>query len=82
MGLALPLVKTTSNALGDFILIYSGASATGVLAIRFAKLSGLRVLTTCSPSNFEQVKALGAEAAFDYVCILTQWCDDIQLTSI
>ncbi|EAW06525.1 zinc-binding alcohol dehydrogenase family protein [Aspergillus clavatus NRRL 1] len=48
------------------ILIYGGSSATGTLAIQFAKLSGYKVLTTCSPRNFDLVKSLGADAAFDY----------------
>ncbi|KAM3557497.1 hypothetical protein MY1884_004484 [Beauveria asiatica] len=34
--------------------------------IQLAKLSGLTVITTCSPANFDLVKALGASAAFDY----------------
>jgi NADPH:quinone reductase-like Zn-dependent oxidoreductase len=50
---------------GDFVLIYSGVSATSALAIQFAKLSGLRVITTRSPSRFEKVKLLGAEKAFN-----------------
>jgi len=48
------------------ILIYGGSTATGSLAIQFAKLSGAEVFTTCSPRNFEYVKSLGATAAFDY----------------
>jgi len=48
------------------ILIYGGSTATGSLAIQFAKLSGLTVITTCSPRNFELVKKYGADAAFDY----------------
>lgn len=48
------------------ILIYGGSTATGLLGIQFAALSGYRVVTTCSPSNFEYVKSLGADAAFDY----------------
>jgi hypothetical protein len=35
-------------------------------AIQFAKLSGLEVLATSSPSNFEYLKWLGADAVFDY----------------
>lgn len=31
-----------------------------------AKLSGYKVLTTCSPRNFDYVKSLGADAVFDY----------------
>ncbi|KAL5336021.1 GroES-like protein [Aspergillus crustosus] len=48
------------------VLIYGGSSATGTLAIQFAKLSGYTVITTCSPRNFDLVKSLGADAVFDY----------------
>jgi NADPH:quinone reductase-like Zn-dependent oxidoreductase len=48
------------------ILIYGGSTATGALAIQFAKLSGYNVLTTCSPRNFDLAKSLGADAVFDY----------------
>ena len=48
------------------ILIYAGSTATGTLAIQLAKLSGYKVLTTCSPHNFELVRRLGADAVFDY----------------
>lgn len=48
------------------LLIYGGSTATGVLAIQFAKLSGYKVYTTCSPRNFDLVKSLGADEVFDY----------------
>lgn len=48
------------------ILIYGGSTATGTLAIQFAKLSGYNVITTCSPRNFDLVRSLGADAVFDY----------------
>ena len=35
-------------------------------ALQFARLSGCRVITTCSPRNFQLVKALGAHEVFDY----------------
>lgn len=47
-------------------MIYGGATATGILGLQFAKLSGFTVVTTCSPSNFDYVKSLGADAVFDY----------------
>ncbi|CZR61994.1 related to zinc-binding oxidoreductase ToxD [Phialocephala subalpina] len=58
-----PLEKKDS---GTPILIYGGSSATGTLAIQFAKLSGLKVITTASPHNFELLKKLGADHVFDY----------------
>ena len=48
------------------ILIYGGSTATGALAIQYAKLSGLEVITACGSHNFDYVKSLGADAAFDY----------------
>ncbi|KAF3760258.1 putative zinc-binding oxidoreductase ToxD [Cryphonectria parasitica EP155] len=50
----------------DVIFIYGGSTATGTVAIQFAKLSGWRVVTTCSPRNFDLVKGLGADLVFDY----------------
>ncbi|KAA8567260.1 hypothetical protein EYC84_010295 [Monilinia fructicola] len=42
------------------------ASATGTLAIQFARLSGLEVITTSSPRNFQLLKDLGADHVLDY----------------
>ncbi|KAH8426388.1 zinc-binding alcohol dehydrogenase family protein [Aspergillus melleus] len=63
LKLAWPTQPTTEKTP---VLIYGGSSATGTLAIQFAKLSGYTVLTTCSPHNFDLVKSLGADAVFDY----------------
>jgi NADPH:quinone reductase-like Zn-dependent oxidoreductase len=63
LKLALPTEPTKEPTQ---ILIYGGSTATGTLAIQFAKLSGYTVLTTCSPHNFNLVKKLGADAVFDY----------------
>ncbi|KIX96003.1 uncharacterized protein Z520_08258 [Fonsecaea multimorphosa CBS 102226] len=49
-----------------FILINGGSSATGTLAIQFAKLSGLEVVATASPQNFRLLRSLGADHVFDY----------------
>lgn len=48
------------------VLIYGGSTATGIFAIQFAKASGLKVIATASPHNFEYLKSLGADAVFDY----------------
>ncbi|OOQ91706.1 Protein TOXD [Penicillium brasilianum] len=63
LKLALPSEPITDSTP---ILIYGGSTATGTLAIQFAKLSGYKVLTTCSPHNFDLVTGLGADAVFDY----------------
>ncbi|KAM0247180.1 hypothetical protein ACHAP5_004259 [Fusarium lateritium] len=63
LGLPLP---TDAKKSDDFVLIYGGSTATGIYGIQFAKLSGLRVVATASPHNFDYLKSLGAEAVFDY----------------
>lgn len=67
LKLPLPVLQTAdAGPKGPDILIYGGATATGMFAIQFARLSGCRVLTTCSPRNFSLMKALGAHEVFDY----------------
>lgn len=48
------------------LLIYGGSTATGILGIQFAKLSGLTVIATSSPRNFDYLRSLGADAVYDY----------------
>ncbi|KAB8078305.1 chaperonin 10-like protein [Aspergillus leporis] len=63
LKLALP---TEPISQPETILIYGGSTATGSLAIQYAKLSGYKAITTCSPHNFDFVKKLGADAVYDY----------------
>lgn len=48
------------------VLIYGGSTATGYLAIQFAKISGYTVLATASPHNFDYLKEAGADYVFNY----------------
>lgn len=65
LKLAMPN-KPLEPAKSQQILIYGGSTATGTLAIQYAKLSGYEVLTTCSPKNFDLVKGRGADMVWDY----------------
>ncbi|EJT73096.1 hypothetical protein GGTG_09946 [Gaeumannomyces tritici R3-111a-1] len=68
-ALKLPLPSDEAGvkaAAGTPILIYGGSTATGILGIQYAKLSGFRVLTTASPRNFDYLRSLGADEVFDY----------------
>ncbi|KAK3991013.1 putative zinc-binding oxidoreductase ToxD [Cladorrhinum sp. PSN332] len=64
------------------ILIYGGSTATGLLGIQYAALSGYRVATTCSPKNFGLVERLvPGIKAFDYrsgtvVEDIKRWVDE------
>ena len=51
----------------QYILIWGGASSSGVLAIQIAKnIYGLKVITTASPKHNELLKSLGADHVFNY----------------
>lgn len=62
----LPLGDKTTETSERAILIYGGSTTTGLMAIQWAKLSGMLVITTCSAANFGLVKERGADHAFDY----------------
>jgi NADPH:quinone reductase-like Zn-dependent oxidoreductase len=63
LGLPLPPAKVSEPTP---VLIYGASTATGTLAVQFAKLSGAEVYATASPHNFDMVKKLGADHVFDY----------------
>jgi len=63
LGLPFPPAKVQSPT---SVLIYGASTATGTLAVQFAKLSGCEVIATASPHNFDLVKKLGADQVFDY----------------
>ncbi|KAF0325747.1 zinc-binding oxidoreductase [Colletotrichum asianum] len=48
------------------VLIWGGSSIVGYFTIQLAKLHGYKVITTCSPRNFDKIKAAGATHVFDY----------------
>ncbi|KAI0160283.1 GroES-like protein [Xylariaceae sp. FL1272] len=64
-SLKLPSPSNPSNTPFP-ILIYGGSTATGIYGIQYAKASGLSVIATSSPHNFELLKAVGADHVFDY----------------
>lgn len=63
LGLPLPPAKVQEPTT---VLIYGGSTATGTLAIQYAKHSGCEVIATASPHNFDLLHKLGADQVFDY----------------
>lgn len=57
----LPYVKS-----GDKIFINGGSGGTGVFGIQIAKAAGCHVTTSCSTTNVELCKSLGADRVVDY----------------
>lgn len=66
MSLGLPMPTPNPSGGKGAVLIYGGSTATGMYGIQYAKASGLTVITTASPHNFDLLKSLGADAVFDY----------------
>ena len=64
--LALPSPTLNPTRTGKSVLIWGGSSAVGGNAIQLVKAAGFEVVTTCSSRNFDYVKSLGADKAFDY----------------
>lgn len=67
LGMPFPTEPKSRLQPPSYLLIYGGSTASGTMAIQFAKLSGQTVITTCSPRNFDLVKNLGADLVLDYV---------------
>lgn len=68
-ALALPLPKTSDAnppSSGKSVLVWGGSSSVGATAIQLAAGAGHKVVSVASARNIEKVKALGADAVFDY----------------
>lgn len=63
------------------VLVIGGSSGTGHVGIQLAKALGAgKVVTTCSPQNFDFVRRLGADEAIDYR--QADWWADLKPGSI
>ncbi|WP_374285169.1 zinc-binding alcohol dehydrogenase family protein [Novosphingobium sp.] len=51
---------------GMRVVVNGGAGGTGSFAVQLAKMAGAQVAATCSPRNFDYVRALGADHVIDY----------------
>ena len=65
-SLGLPLPSANPPKARKIILVWGGSSSVGSSTIQLARASGIEVVATASPKNFEYVKKLGASAVFDY----------------
>ncbi|KAK5716769.1 hypothetical protein LTR15_009661 [Elasticomyces elasticus] len=64
--LALPLPTQKPEPIERTVLIWGGSSSVGSCAIQLATASGLDVVVTASPKNFDYCKSLGAKQCFNY----------------
>ena len=54
------------NAAGKHLFVHAGSGGIGSFTIQWARALGMRVSTTCSTSNVDWVRELGAETVVDY----------------
>jgi threonine dehydrogenase-like Zn-dependent dehydrogenase len=67
LDLALPTtIGKSEKKQGLSILVWSGASSVGTMAIQLASLAGFTVFATASETHHEYLKTLGATQVFDY----------------
>ncbi|KAK3613901.1 hypothetical protein LTR22_027971 [Elasticomyces elasticus] len=52
MGLEFPFMSTKSNIKSEVVVVYSGSSSVGCVAIQLAVNAGYRVLATANPKHF------------------------------
>lgn len=64
--LGLPLPTSDPKSSGKTILVWGGSGSVGAATVQLAVASGLEVVSTSSPKNFDFVKKLGATEVFDY----------------
>ena len=60
------LIEFAELSKGQVVLILSGAGGTGSFAIQLAKSVDAHVITTCSDTNHDYAKQLGADTILDY----------------
>lgn len=64
--LNLPFPSKNAKATNGVLFVNGASSSVGAVTVQLAIASGLDVIATASPGNFEFVKSLGAREVFDY----------------
>lgn len=62
----IPLVELARLTAGERVLIHAGAGGVGHVAVQIARHLGAEVIATCSASNAEFCRNLGAHRVIDY----------------
>ena len=69
LGLGYPELGTEMGMFGKgskTLLLWGGSSSVGSSVLQLARASGVHVVTTASPANYEYCKKLGATLVLDY----------------
>ncbi|KAI9893972.1 MAG: hypothetical protein M1814_004742 [Vezdaea aestivalis] len=66
MNIPVPDPNKAVPKLDEWVLLLGGAGGVGQYAIQLCKAAGYKVIASCSKRTADAVKALGADATFDY----------------
>lgn len=64
--LHLPYPSKNAQQTDKVLFVNGGSSSVGTVTIQLATASGIDVIATASPANFDFVKSLGVKEVFDY----------------
>lgn len=64
--LHLPYPSKDATEINKVLFVNGASSSVGAVTVQLAVASGLSVIATASPSNFDFVKSLGVKGVFDY----------------
>ncbi|RDI76943.1 hypothetical protein Vi05172_g13044 [Venturia inaequalis] len=64
--LNLPYPSKNAKATNKVLFVNGASSSVGAVTIQLAVASGIKVIATASPANFEFAKRLGVKEVFDY----------------
>lgn len=76
-GTKIELAAKPCNESSKWVVILGAAGSVGQFSVQVAKLCGFKVLASCSPSNNEFVKSIGADATFNYKLSLEEQIKEI-----
>lgn len=76
-GLKIELAEKKIDENSKWVIILGAAGGVGQFSVQVAKICGYKVLASCSPSNNELVKSLGADATFNYKIPLDEQLKEI-----
>ena len=78
-GLQIPEPEKGAMPTGEtWVLVLGGAGSVGRAGVQLAHAAGCKVIASCSEKSFDAVKAIGANAVFDYHLSLEKQIDEIE----
>ncbi|KAH7371710.1 chaperonin 10-like protein [Pyrenochaeta sp. MPI-SDFR-AT-0127] len=72
LGIPLPDSAAPSQQRNEWALVFGGAGSVGQFSVQLLKISGFKVVTTCSTKSFDLLRSIGADVTVDYKLTSTE----------